>query len=41
MIRVLLILALLTPVFAAEENEGASSHHSKYAGQESREIKSL
>ncbi len=41
MIRVLLILALLTPVFAAEANEGASSHNSKYAGQESRAIKSL
>ncbi len=41
MFRVLLILALLTPVFAAEANEGASSHRSKYAGQQSRAIKSL
>ncbi len=41
MIRVLLILALLLPVFAAHANEGASSHHSKYAGQQGRAIKSL
>ena len=41
MFRVLLILALLSPGFAAQVSEGASSHHSKYAGQESREIKSL
>lgn len=42
MMRVLLILALsLSPVFAAEASEGASSHHSKYAGQQSRAIKSL
>lgn len=41
MMRVLLILALLLPVFAAQASESASSHHSKYAGQESRAIKSL
>lgn len=41
MTRFLLILALLSPGFAAQVSEGASSHHSKYAGQESREIKSL
>ena len=41
MFRVLLILALLTPVFAAEAKENASSHRSKYAGQQSRKIKSL
>ncbi len=41
MMKVLLILAFLTPVFAAHANESASSHHSKYAGQESRAIKSL
>lgn len=41
MMIVLLILALLSPVIAAEANESAPSHRSKYAGQESREIKSL
>jgi len=41
MMKVLLILAFLTPVFAAHASENASTHHSKYAGQESREIKSL
>ena len=41
MMKVLLILAFLTPVFAANANENPSSHHSKYAGQESRAIKSL
>ena len=41
MMRALLILALLLSAFAAQANEGASSHHSKYAGQQSRAIKSL
>ncbi len=42
MMKVLLILVLsLSAVFAAEANEGSSSHHSKYAGQENRAIKSL
>ena len=41
MFRVLLTLALLLPGLAAEASENASSHHSKYAGQQSREIKSL
>ena len=41
MMRVLLILALALPGFAAEASESASSHHSKYAGQQSRAIKSL
>ena len=41
MMRTLLILALLLPAFAAQASESASSHHSKYAGQESRAIKSL
>ncbi len=41
MIGFFLILTLLTPVIAVEANEVASSHHSKYAGQENRAIKSL
>lgn len=41
MMKVLLILTLLLPGLAAEASENASSHHSKYAGQQSREIKSL
>ena len=41
MMRTLLILALLLPAFAAHASESASSHHSKYAGQEGRAIKSL
>ena len=41
MIRVLLTLALLLPGFAAQASDGASAHRSKYAGQESRAIKSL
>lgn len=41
MIRVLLTLALLLPGFAAQASDGASDHRSKYAGQESRSIKSL
>lgn len=41
MMKVLLILALLLPGSAAQANESASSHHSKYAGQENRAIKSL
>ena len=41
MFRVLLTLVMLLPGLAAEASENASSHHSKYAGQQSREIKSL
>ena len=42
MMKVLLILALLlSPGFAAQASENASTHRSKYAGQESRAIKSL
>ena len=41
MFRVLLTLALLLPGLAAQASENASSHRSKYAGQQSREIKSL
>ena len=41
MMKILLILTLLLPGLAAEASENASSHHSKYAGQQSREIKSL
>ncbi len=41
MFIVLLTLALLSPAFAAQASENASSHHSKYAGQENRAIKSL
>ena len=41
MIRVLLTLALLLSGFAAQASDGASSHRSKYAGQQSRAIKSL
>ncbi len=41
MTRLLLILAVLLPAFTAHANENASSHRSKYAGQQGREIKSL
>ena len=41
MFRVLLTLVMLLPGLTAQASENASSHHSKYAGQQSRAIKSL
>lgn len=37
----LLVLLLMLPGFAAPADDAGHSHHSKYAGQESRPIKSL